>query len=200
MAARPRVKLPWRRDSPTAFHYVCPVKTASAEYYIFYSKHVIPTLVKCLGKMMQPTIADFVDYTVMVSQICQSMKYMLRYIFKGGGKEVVAPVLWCGRHAIPNLRQRTCLSYYRRKVICQGRLFWHVAYCCWDHRVRFCLQLPLKDLGCRQAAINPASGPSGFDMSKIPTVLCATALTNAPQWPNHTSRATDAIINVIRFT
>lgn len=49
------------------------------------------------------------------------------YYIQRGWKEVIAPVLWRGRHAMPNLRERTCLSYYCRKSICQRRA---VLACC----------------------------------------------------------------------
>lgn len=82
----------------------------------------------------------------------------------------------------------------------KGRLFWHSAYRCWDHRVRFCLQLLLKDLGYRQPAINSVSGPGRFDMSKFSLSSVPQQQGNRPQWPNLTTGVIDAIIKVIRFT
>lgn len=102
-------------------------KSARDECYIFYSKHIIfPTLVNVQVKI-RPTKADFVNLKLILTQICQSREMHTKIYTPRRWKEAVAPVLWCGRHAMSNLRERTCLSYYCRKVICQKQA---VLACC----------------------------------------------------------------------
>lgn len=117
-------------------------------------------------------------------------KYILKYIFRGGGGKSL--LLFCGvggmRCLIQENERAEVITVGRQSV--KSRLFWHVAYHCWDHRVRFCLQLLLKDLGCRRAAVNPAFGPGRFDMSKFPLSSVAqlwekcTTVAKPHQWSN----------------